>query len=200
MAITISAACGGGQGDPPSVQAPVGAGSAPSVVGAGASGAAAAGGGAPGGGAATGGGAAAGGGASATASPLGAIGFELALTGTVARFTLRNVGAAPVAVVTRVMAGEDHFDWISVTVASAGGTRRLRFTDARNRAGTEIVELAPGGTWSGEADLATWATRAANGGSPLPTGDVTVTATYEVTGRKDVWIGRADAAAVRARW
>lgn len=136
----------------------------------------------------------------ASAAKVGTLALELSVTGTTARVTLRNTGSTPLAVVTRVIAGESHYDWLSVVVDEPGGARTLRFTDDRNRSGTEIIELAAGASWSDELDLAAWARRAVNGARPLPSGDVTLRAIYEVSGRSDVWIGKIESPAVTARF
>lgn len=134
----------------------------------------------------------------------GAVAVELALTGKVATFTLRNTGSAPVTVLTRVGAGELHYDWFTVEIQGGGDVRRLGFIDDRNRSAAERVSLDPAATWSGDVDLAAWAARPINGGRPLPSGPVTVRAIYEVTAASavggGVWLGRAESAPVKATW
>lgn len=130
----------------------------------------------------------------------GALSLELAVTGSVAHFTLRNRGDAPLTVLTCVTGKEIHYDWFVVTIEHGGARRTLRFVDDRNRSGTEKVALAPGATWTGDADLAAWAARGVNGAAPLPAGDAAVRAIYEVQGVSDAWNGRIESAPVHARF
>jgi hypothetical protein len=143
---------------------------------------------------------ASGGGSSAKGGSAVALSLELAVTGTIAHFTLHNRGDAPLTVLTRVTGKEIHYDWFVVTVEHGGARRTLRFVDDRNRAGTEKVALAPGATWTGDADLAAWAARSVNGAAALSAGDATVRAVYEVQGVPDAWNGRLESAPVHARF
>jgi hypothetical protein len=104
--------------------------------------------------------------------------------------TLRNAGDVPVTVLSHVDAGQRHYDWLTIELECAGGTRVLRFADARNESALVKATLAPGETLEHRVDLAAWALRGPNGAQPIAPGAYQLTATYAVDLPGEHWRGR----------
>jgi hypothetical protein len=104
--------------------------------------------------------------------------------------TLRNAGEAEVTVLSHVDAGQRHYDWITIELDGAAGTRVLRFADVRNESALVKATLAPGATLEHRIDLAAWALRAPNGREPIAPGGYRMTATYAVDLPGEHWRGR----------
>jgi hypothetical protein len=121
--------------------------------------------------------------------------------GTQLHLVLTNQGASDVQVLSHVNAGSRvDLDWYTVTITAGGAARELRFVGDRDHAGRVRATLAPGASVAHDVDLAWWAGQPVNGGKPLPTGAVTLVATYTVDGEPGVWNGRVEAPAVSVRW
>jgi hypothetical protein len=97
---------------------------------------------------------------------------------------LHNSGAATVCVPSRVAAGEDQNDWLTIDVDKA----TIHFDDDRTKAGIVHTELAPGATVYVRYDLVAWATRKRNGVT-LAHGSRWATATYDASSSHDTWRG-----------
>lgn len=84
---------------------------------------------------------------------------------------LANPGKDPVTLTTHVKAGIDHFDALTVVLTGKGGaTRRLTFSEAREKSAPIEETIAGGKSVTESVDLQFWATRAPNGGEPIAPG------------------------------
>ena len=127
----------------------------------------------------------------------GALELGVIVTGTMATFTLTNRSDGPLVVDAAVLAGgARHLDWFQVRIEVGGEVRDLHFTDDRDRSAIERKTLDPGVTTAEAVDLAAWARRECNGGTPLPRGAGNLRATYEVTGDPEAWNGKLEAGPV----
>jgi len=99
---------------------------------------------------------------------------------------LHNTGTAKLCVASRVRAGDDHDDWLTVEVDG----KTIHFDDTRTKAIRVNAELAPGATAYLRLDLVAWAARKRNNAVALPHKALWATATYDATGETDVWRGR----------
>src|SRR5262249_40139400 len=105
--------------------------------------------------------------------------------------TWKNTSNAALKVATHVFAGEKHFDWLSVTLTDAAGTKRtLVFTDNRDESAPVFVDLAPGATTTETIDLAAWAARAPNAARPVASGRYDAYIVYDTTREQRAWAGR----------
>src|SRR6185295_17004382 len=72
--------------------------------------------------------------------------------------TWRNATGAAIRLATHVFAGENHYDWVKVTLVDrAGASRRLQFMDNRDESAPVVIELAAGATTTATIDLVAWA-------------------------------------------
>lgn len=121
--------------------------------------------------------------------PAAGLRLGLEADGASVTFTLENVSAAPIEVLSHVATHEQHLDWFTLRVTDGPTPRELQFTDARNRSAPVKVMLAPGASLRHRVDAAAWALRTINGARALSPGAHAASAVYAVTDAA-VWSGR----------
>jgi hypothetical protein len=138
---------------------------------------------------------------SSTMSAAQTLTLSASVKGTQLHLVLTNGGTTELKVLSHVTAGaRTDLDWYTVTVATGGAKRELRFMGDRDHSGRVVATLAAGATVAHDVDLDWWAKQPVNGGKPLPTGAGTLTVVYEVSGMAGVWNGRIESAPVDVRW
>jgi hypothetical protein len=107
---------------------------------------------------------------------------------------LESTGKDQLDVLSHVAAQEKHLDWYSLQLRNAGGTNRiLKLLGPRRESGPVKVVLRPGARIEHAVDVAAWAERPINGGTPLPAGAYQISATYDVPPGEGRWSGRLEA-------
>jgi hypothetical protein len=93
--------------------------------------------------------------------------------------TLKNTSGAPLELTTHIKAGNEHYDWLSVSLTGAA-TRTMRFIENRDKSAPVTEKLAAGASLTRSIDLAQWAILA-NNGDPLAPGAYDVLANWDTT-------------------
>ncbi len=120
----------------------------------------------------------------------------LVAEGATLRLLLKDIGDAPLEVLSHVQAQDVHLDWYTVRLKDAQGHERtIRFVEDRDRSAQVKAHLEPGKSLEHTVALGDWASRAANGGQSLAAGTYQVTAAYEVKPESagGCWSGRLEA-------
>jgi hypothetical protein len=130
----------------------------------------------------------------------GGLAIRASAVGASVDVTLHNGGATPLRLLTRIDAGEAHYDWFTLVLRDASGAETAVHPSGDRDESTEVIDdLAPGGEVVHRVDVARWNAEETR---PAPPGDYTVTVVYEVpasdpTGvAAGVWTGRVEAAPV----
>ena len=122
------------------------------------------------------------------------VAFTVVPHGAQLELTWRNTAGTAIRLATHVFAGENHYDWVKVTLTDrAGASRRLQFMDNRDESAPVAVDLAAGASTSATIDLAAWAKRPINGGTPLAPGSYDAKVVYDSSREHEVWAGRLEA-------
>jgi hypothetical protein len=130
-----------------------------------------------------------------------ALAMSTSLTGTLLHVVLRNDSPGELKLLSHVAAGQrTDLDWYTVTLNIGGTARKLRFVGDRDHAGRVQKALAAGASITHDIDLAWWAKQTINGARPLPQGNGTLVAAYQVTGETGVWNGRVEAPPIAVHW
>jgi hypothetical protein len=113
---------------------------------------------------------------------------------------LHNGGSAPLRLLTRIDAGEAHYDWFTLVLRDAsGGETAIHPSGDRDESSEVIDDVSPGGEVVHRVDVARWNAEETR---PAPPGPYTLTVIYEVPasdatgGTAGVWTGRVEAAPV----
>lgn len=116
---------------------------------------------------------------------------------------LHNAGPSAVCITSHIQTHELQSDWLRLQYSDGAKyhyvPRVLELNDARDKSAPFSVLLAPGATLWTSIDLDQWAQRPRNGAEPLPAGSLYAEATYDTTGRTDVWAGRLVSAPFQLR-
>jgi hypothetical protein len=132
--------------------------------------------------------------AESAAKAVAGVAFTVAAHGAQLELTWRNTTGAAIKLATHVFAGENHYDWVKVTLTDrAGASRRLQFMDNRDESAPVVVDLAAGASTTATIDLAAWARRPINGGAPLAPGSYDAKVVYDSSREHDVWAGKLEA-------
>lgn len=112
----------------------------------------------------------------------------------VVNVALRNAGPSAVCIYSHIQTHELQSDWLRLQYSGGANDhqvpRVIELNDARDKSAPFSVLLAPGATLWTSIDLDQWAQRPRNGAEPIPAGSLHGEATYDTTGRTDVWAGR----------
>ena len=121
------------------------------------------------------------------------VAFTVAAHGAQLELTWRNATGAAIKLATHVFAGENHYDWVKVTLTDrAGASRRLQFMDNRDESAPVVVDLAAGASTTATIDLVAWAKRPINGGTPLAAGSYDAKVVYDSSREHDIWAGKLE--------
>lgn len=132
--------------------------------------------------------------ADASRPAAGGIAFAVHARGVHLELSWRNTGSALIHLATHVFVGENHYDWVTVTLTDRSGTsRKLEFMEDRDESELIVRELAAGATVTETIDLGIWAKRPVNGGTPLASGSYDAKVVYDTSREQHMWSGRLEA-------